>query len=362
MKIYILPVSILLCIFFSKALFADRYDDANKCYLEAYNLYRYGKMDQSLELLKKVIEIDPDHAEAYFGMGSIYFRQNMYNDAVREFTMVTRIKPEYPQAYERLWLAYKKLGRNNEADEALQKYKKIMAERMQTLSGKPPQVVKPVSPLVQEKKTESKLPETTVETSQSSEIKSSGKTTPEKKLAESRPSETEEEEENNEVEEKENILSVVKPVTPQLKESVERSDKESKTSILETSPPGTKPTESSEQSSKVPSNSNPDKEYKYPQINVNKHSANYQNVFKPFKKIGSILFQNPFRKSSTNTDKSFTDKLLKWFICYIMTVQIWLCVVTSLFIYFRNRNHKKQISQEEFQSNRKGEKKDLVTL
>ena len=40
-------------------------------------------------------------------MGSIYFRQNMFDDAVKEFTKVTKIKPEYVEAYQRLWLAYK---------------------------------------------------------------------------------------------------------------------------------------------------------------------------------------------------------------------------------------------------------------
>ncbi|MFN3532175.1 MAG: tetratricopeptide repeat protein, partial [Candidatus Brocadia sp.] len=133
---------------------------------DAYNLYRMGKMDQSLELLKKVIAIDPEHAEAHFGMGSIYFRQNMFDDAVREFTEVTRIKPEYALAYERLWLAYKKLGMNDKAEESLQAYRKIMLERMEALSGRPPQVVKPVTPPTEEKKAELRTPQTRVETSQ----------------------------------------------------------------------------------------------------------------------------------------------------------------------------------------------------
>lgn len=77
--------------------------------MDAYNLYKLGKLDQSLEMLRKVIELNPDHAEAHFGMGSIYFRQNMFDDAVKEFTKVTRIKPEYVEAYQRLWLAYKKI-------------------------------------------------------------------------------------------------------------------------------------------------------------------------------------------------------------------------------------------------------------
>lgn len=66
--------------------------------MDAYNLYKLGKLDQSLEMLRKVIELNPDHAEAHFGMGSIYFRQNMFDDAVKEFTKVTRIKPEYVEA------------------------------------------------------------------------------------------------------------------------------------------------------------------------------------------------------------------------------------------------------------------------
>ena len=72
--IIILPVFVMLSMLHMQVLFAEREDEANKLYLDAYNLYKLGKMDQSLEMLKKVTEISPDHAEAHFGMGSIYFR------------------------------------------------------------------------------------------------------------------------------------------------------------------------------------------------------------------------------------------------------------------------------------------------
>src|SRR3990170_5697202 len=135
-------------------LFADREDEANKLYLDAYNLYKLGKIDQSLEILKKVVEINPDHAETHFGMGSIYFRQNMFDDAVKEFTKVTKIKPEYVEAYQRLWLAYKKLGMNDKAEEELLKYKKLLEERMQAMGAGSPQVAKPVATPTPEKKEE----------------------------------------------------------------------------------------------------------------------------------------------------------------------------------------------------------------
>lgn len=354
MKKYFIPILILFLVFFCKALFADRYDQANEYYLEAYNLYKIGKVDESMELLKKVIELDPDHAEAHFGMGSIHFRQNRYDDAAREFTRVTHIKPEYAQAYERLWLAYKKLGMNDKAEESLQNYRKIISERMQAMTGESPRIVRPVTPPPQQEKsgmTGSQPPGTRGETPQPSVKESSGKTTPETKLAEARSPETEEEE-------KENSISSVKPVSPQVKESAEPSEKGAKTSILATGPPGTeepvKPVKPSRQSSTIPLNPSPDKKYKDSQATVTQSNAKYQTVFKPFKMIGAILFKNPLRKNADKYAESFKDKLLKWFIYYIATVQVWLCVVTSLFIYFRKIIHKKRLSQEEFQSIQKG--------
>ncbi|MBM4064767.1 MAG: tetratricopeptide repeat protein [Planctomycetes bacterium] len=341
MKIHFILFPILILVCLSKALFAERYDDANKYYLEAYNLYRFGKMEQSMELLKKVIEIDPDHAEAHFGLGSIYFRQNMYDDAVREFTRVTRIKPEYAQVYERLWLSYKKLGMNDKAEEALQNYKKIMVERMQALSVGPPQVVKPVTTPPQESKVESKPSTTEVETSQPSEMKSSGDTIPGTRLAESARSESEEEEEKEEVEEKEDILSVVKPAIPQLKKSAERSDKEPKTSISETGPPNTKPVYPALQPAKAESDTKLNLKYNSPLTQAKQHT-----LFKSFKNKSATFFDTPFSAIAEILNKSYIGKLLKGLIYYIITVQIWLCVVTSLFIYFRKKNHKRQISHD----------------
>src|SRR3990167_997746 len=172
-------------------LFADRDDEANKLYLDAYNLYKLGKIDQALEILKKVIEITPDHAEAHFGMGSIYFRQNMFDDAVKEFTRVTKIKPEYVEAYQRLWLAYKKLGMNDKAEEELLKYKKLIEERMQTMGGGSPQVAKPVSPPPkrEERPADIKPAETKVEPYLPPETRPPKTTVPETKVAETRPSE-----------------------------------------------------------------------------------------------------------------------------------------------------------------------------
>src|SRR3989304_5319809 len=309
-----------------QVLFADRDDEANKCYLDAYNLYKLGKMDQSLEMLKKVVEVSPDHAEAHFGMGSIYFRQNMFDDAVKEFTKVTKIKPEYVEAYQRLWLAYKKLGMNDRAEEELLKYKKLIEERMQSMGGGSPQVAKPVSPPPQrEERVEDPIPaETKVETYRPPETRTQETTISETKVAESRPPE---------VGTQQGEATVVKPVVPP-------REGYSPPPVAPVPPVIVRPAEPiREEPPKPPkemqSVTKPE-EYKSPYIKVDKKDPAYKSLFKPFKKMGSKFFQSPQKKSGHVTEmrKTHFGKIIKGFMSYILIVQIWLVVVASFCMYF----------------------------
>ena len=305
-----------------QVLFADRDDEANKSYLDAYNLYKLGKMDQSLEMLKKVVEVSPDHAEAHFGMGSIYFRQNMFDDAVKEFTKVTKIKPEYVEAYQRLWLAYKKLGMNDRAEEELLKYKKLIEERMQSMGGGSPQVAKPVAPPPQrEERVEASKPEETkVEPYRPPETRPPETTVPETRVAESRPPDVETQTERS---------PVVKPVVP--------PQEEYRPPVVAPAPPPVvaRPVEPPQPPQEMKSATKLE-EYRSPYIKVDKKDPAYKNLFKPFKKMGSTLFQSPQKKSVTVTklQRTYFGKLIKGFLYYIVVVQIWLCIVASFCIYF----------------------------
>ena len=325
------PIKKYLVVFFTvslvsmlhlQILFAERDDEANKCYLDAYNLYKLGKMDQSLEMLKKVVELNPDHAEAHFGMGSIYFRQNMFDDAVKEFTKVTKIKPEYVEAYQRLWLAYKKLGMNDRAEEELLKYKKLIEERMQSMGGGSPQVAKPVSPPPQrEERVEASKPEETkVEPYRPPEARPPETTVPETRVAESRPPEVETQTERS---------PVVKPVVPLQEESRPPVVAPVHPSVVARPVEPLKLPQEMKSATKL-------EEYKSPYIKVDKKDPAYKNLFKPFKKMGSTLFQSPQKKSGTVTklQRTYFGKLIKGFLYYIVVVQIWLCIVASFCIYF----------------------------
>ena len=332
-----LPILIIISMFNVQVLFGDRDDDANKYYLDAYNMYKLGKLDQSLEMLRKVTETNPDHAEAHFGMGSIYFRQNMFDDAVKEFTKVTKIKPEYVEAYQRLWLAYKKLGMNDRAEEELLKYKKLIEERMQSMVGGSPQVAKPVSPppeggerTEKPKQEESKPLEPRVETPPQVETRPPVSTTiPETSVTESRPSETETKKE------KPIVVKPSAPIQEEYKPPV--VEPPPKPPVIETIPLKPKPVEPPPTlPSEMKSTTKPDTEYKSPYIKVDKNDTTYQNLFKPFKKMGSGLFRSPLKvKKGTDAWKgSYIGRLTKGFIYYIVVVQIWLCIVASLCIYF----------------------------
>lgn len=330
-----LPIFIIIIgIFCIQTLFAQRDDEANKYYLDAYNLYKLGKLDQSLEMLRKVIEINPDHAEAHFGMGSIYFRQNMFDDAVKEFTKVTRIKPEYVEAYQRLWLAYKKLGMNDKAEQELQKYKKLIEERMQSMSVGSPQVVKPVAPPPRGEEREEKSrpeearpPETKVEVSRPTETKPPEKTSADTRVVESKPPETETPQVRP---------MVIKPVSP----PSEETRPPARPPVVEKREPALETTKQLEKRYTEPSKPPavekpaPETEYRSPYIKVDKRDPAYKHLFKPFRKVGRSLFKSPFKESTEKWKKSYIGKLVKGFLYYIVTIQIWLCIVTFLGIYF----------------------------
>lgn len=318
--IALLPLFILVGMLHTQTVFADRDDEANKSYLDAYNMYKLGKLDQSLEMLKKVVAINPDHAEAHFGMGSIYFRQNMFDDAVKEFTKVTRIKPEYVEAYQRLWLAYKKLGMNDKAEEELAKYKRLIEERMQSMGGGSPQVAKPVAPPTQREELR--------ETSKPEESRPSGTIPPETTSLDTGVTEPRHPDTGTRMEKP----VVAKPAAPAPESRP--SVVEQQAPVVETKPLKAKPAETPKPSSEVKSTTKLDTEHKSPYIKIDRNDPTYKNLFKPFTKMGSTLFQSPLKKGALKWKKSYFGKLAKGFIYYIVVVQIWLSIVASLCIYF----------------------------
>lgn len=333
---YIFLTVVITSVLQAQILFAAEDEESNKLYLEAYNQYKLGKLEQSLEVLKKVVAITPDHAEAHFGMGSIYFRQNMFDDAVKEFTKVTKIKPEYVEAYQRLWLAYKKLGMNDRAEEELAKYKKLIEERMQSMGGGgAPQVAKPVTPPPPPRE-QAEKPKPEPEPEPVKEERKPVAVRPtepvpvekpvEKKIIVPKPVELTEKMEKPET---------AKPAIPTPEESRSLVALGKKPPIMrELKPQEGTPKEQLSVLTDLRSSIKLDPDYKSAYIKVDKKDPAYKNLFKPFKSVGSALFRDPKKKYSQVTiEKPYFGVMAKGFIYYIVAIQIWLGIAACLCIY-----------------------------
>ncbi len=120
--------------------FERKYDDAlaafdkaskiDPSYLKAYYaqgvlLGRMGRLDEALKMYREAIQVenaDPkDLAEAYAGMGSIYFRQKKFDDAIRAYEKSTAINPEYAESWYNLGKTYSEKKDFKSAVDATQK-------------------------------------------------------------------------------------------------------------------------------------------------------------------------------------------------------------------------------------------------
>jgi hypothetical protein len=220
---------------------------------------------------------------------------------------------------------------NDKAEEELQKYKKLIEERMQSMVGGSPQVVKPVTPPPQKeepkekpKPEETTPPETKVEVSRPTETRPPETTVPDTRVAESRPS-------GVETPMGKSLLGRPVPPAP---EEYRPYAVEPRTPVLETKPVEKRPVEPPKPTTEVKSAPEVEAEYKSPYIKVDRKDPAYKNLFKPFKKMGSTLFKSPLKKTSEKWRQSYVGKLVKGILYYIVTIQIWLCIVAFLGMYF----------------------------
>jgi len=72
---------------------------------------------------KKVVEIKPNYADAYYHLGLAYMNKSQYEQAAEEFKKAIEINNSYADAHKRLGDAYSNLGKVNEA---IEEYKEAL--------------------------------------------------------------------------------------------------------------------------------------------------------------------------------------------------------------------------------------------
>jgi tetratricopeptide (TPR) repeat protein len=94
---------------------------ANEYFQQGLNFAAQQNTASAEEAFRRVIEIDPNFAEAYANLGSILANQNKLAEAVTYFETAIRLKPKVPEFY---YMLGKVLSAQNKMAEAVESIKK----------------------------------------------------------------------------------------------------------------------------------------------------------------------------------------------------------------------------------------------
>jgi tetratricopeptide (TPR) repeat protein len=72
-------------------------------------------MPSRIDRFKQLVEMEPNSEISHFGLGSVYYDEGAFDQAVACFQKAIEIKPDYTAAYELLGRSLEKTGRKDEA-------------------------------------------------------------------------------------------------------------------------------------------------------------------------------------------------------------------------------------------------------
>lgn len=84
-----------------------------------------GNLIKAESEFRKASMKDPNNAEAYFGLGYVFFRQDKLDEAVQEYKRGMALDPDDPDSHYYLGLIYNEKNMQDEAREELRLYDKL---------------------------------------------------------------------------------------------------------------------------------------------------------------------------------------------------------------------------------------------
>jgi len=89
-------------------------------------LFQHGYLDRAAESFQQVIAAQPNNAEAYYNLGTLYLRKNDLLQARRYLEQTLKLRPEYPEAWNNLGMI---AGQQNQFDEAVRTFSRSLSQR-----------------------------------------------------------------------------------------------------------------------------------------------------------------------------------------------------------------------------------------
>jgi tetratricopeptide (TPR) repeat protein len=90
---------------------------------EAVENMQQGNFDSAIATLKKMIEDNPEDANAYYLLSLSYLKKNMLPEAIKALMRTTELAPNFAKAYNQLGICYQQ---QKELDKALESYEKAL--------------------------------------------------------------------------------------------------------------------------------------------------------------------------------------------------------------------------------------------
>jgi tetratricopeptide (TPR) repeat protein len=108
------------------ARLADKVSDGEKLMILATQAGANGDVVKQKEYLEKLAADFPNDERAQFNLGSYYFGQQQYAEAIAYTKKATEIAPSYSPAYNILGYSYKQSGDYADAEQAFQRYTQLI--------------------------------------------------------------------------------------------------------------------------------------------------------------------------------------------------------------------------------------------
>ena len=87
----------------------------------AVDYHKKNDFEKTEKILIEILELDPDHINANFFLGSLLLQKNEFSKAREFFLKVISLNPNNPDSYNNLGIAMKELGQKTKALTCFQK-------------------------------------------------------------------------------------------------------------------------------------------------------------------------------------------------------------------------------------------------
>lgn len=112
---------------FSRELEINPTDPLSKYHLALTLIERKIDLERAISILDRAIKLKPDYADAHYQLGKIYLEKSEIQRAVELLENAVSLDPNKDYVHYQLSIAYRKVGRKEEADRELKRYQELKA-------------------------------------------------------------------------------------------------------------------------------------------------------------------------------------------------------------------------------------------